>query len=179
MSREKEKQLVQLWVDAAHSELGVSPSDLDEWNKYLYQSETFFSFYNKDWPEFRKVDEFPFSGKLLGECIEWCLDQELDDEDIPSSFRQHMEELDDNDYFHFLTEVKAADGRSAFVLVSCHTMGQAGVCEEMEWVFTTPLAAEMSLREDGYIFAGGTPSGQADTFTDDEIIEMVRKAEKG
>jgi hypothetical protein len=178
MSREQEKQLVQRWVDAAHSELGVSQSELDEWNKYLYHSETFFSFYNGDWPEFQGVDEFPYSGITLDECIEYCLDQELSDDDIPGSFRAHMESAYESYYFHFLTGVVAGDGRSALVLVSCHTMGQAGTVQEMAGVFTTSLAAEMSLRADGYIFAGDTPSGQADTFTDDEIIEMVRKAAK-
>ena len=43
---------------------------------------------------------------------------------------------------------------------------------------TTPLAAEMSLRADGYIFTGETPSGEVDSFTDEQIFEMARKADK-
>jgi hypothetical protein len=44
--------------------------------------------------------------------------------------------------------------------------------------FTTPLAAEMSLRADGYIFIGETPSGMVDTFIDEQIFDLVRKADK-
>jgi hypothetical protein len=178
MSREEEKQLVQKWVNAVHAGQEFTQAEYDEFNEYLYHSETFNSFYGKDWPEFRQVDEFPFSATTLNACIEWCLDQELDDEDIPSAFRERMQLLEYDDYFHFLTEVVAPDGRNAWILVNCHSMGQAGVCEEIAWVFPTPLAAEESLRKDGYIFTGNTPSGKVDAFTDEQIIEMVRKAEE-
>ena len=77
-----------------------------------------------------------------------------------------------------MTHVSSTDGRSAWLLIYSESQGQGGVVQRMEDAFTTPLAAEMSLRADGYIFIGDTPSRQVDSFTDEQIFEMAREADK-
>ena len=63
-------------------------------------------------------------------------------------------------------------------MVNSQSMDQAGGVEGKVGAFTPPLATEMSLRTDGYILIGDTPSGKIDRFTDDEIFDLVEKADK-
>jgi hypothetical protein len=177
MSREQETQLVQRWVDAVYSEQSFTQAEYAEFDKFISDSGYYLPFYNLEWPEFKAVDEFPFSSIYLDECIENCLNQDMDDDEIIESFRIILDDTDLYNIF-YLTEIVAGDGRSAWVLISSHSMGQLGVVDTMAGLFPSLLAAEESLREDGYIFTGNTPSGKIDTFTDEQIIEMVRKAEK-
>ena len=110
--------------------------------------------------------------------LQGCIDNtcDLEGDDILFGFRVMLDEYANT--FFFLTHVSSTDGRSAWLLIYSESHGQGGVVQRMENVYTTPLAAEMGLREDGYIFIGDTPSGKVDSFTDEEIFEMARQANK-
>jgi hypothetical protein len=169
---EKDKQLAQRWIDAAHAGQ-LYNTDYDELCKLMEKEDGFL--FNLDWPGFGQLDTFPFSAISLENCIFFC--EGTDDEEAVYCFRNQLKSDGHADYF-FLREIIASDGRSAWMLVRCVPRGQLGTGEEIEGLFATPLAAEKSLRADGYIFTGATPSGKTDSFTDDEIVELVRKADK-
>jgi hypothetical protein len=168
------QKMVDKWVDSVHSGQVIDQTDIDDFQKLLTDAYDYIDFYSSDWSGFGFTDEFPFSAISLQGCIDNC--EGLEDEEVCDAFRWGMDEYDY--IFFFLREVIATDGRSAWILVHSMSMGQGGVVQNMQDVFTTPLAAEISLRADGYIFIGDTPSGKADSFTDEQIFELVRKADK-
>ena len=177
MSREQEQQLVQRWVDAVHTEQALDEADYEEFNKRLNELESFFGFYDEElkWPEFRTTDEFGFCAISLDHFVSDCRKQELDDDEIAHSFRTWNDaEREGHSSCFYLREVCAGDGRSAWVLVKARIFGQGGPKEKMVGLFATPLAAEVHLRADGYVFTEEVPSGKTDAFTDEQIIEMVQ-----
>ena len=164
--------MIDKWADAVHSGQDIEQADIDQFHKTLTDEYGYVDFYNAEWPGCGGVDEFPFSAICLQECIDNTCG--LEGDDILYGFRGILDEY--SYMFYFLTHVSSTDGRSAWLLIYSESQGQGGVVQRMEDAFTTPLAAEMSLRADGYIFIGETPSGKVDSFTDEEIFELVRKA---
>lgn len=162
----QEQQFVQRCVDAVHSGQALDEADYDEFKK-LGDSD----FYNALSPEFGEIDEFGFGAISLDHFVSECRGQELDDDYIVWRFRAWNEE--DSSSFYFVREVRAASGRSAWILAQCRSHGH-GVSPRMVGLFVSPLAAEDHLRADGYVFDGKVPSGKTDAFTDEQIIEMVR-----
>ena len=134
--------------------------------------ESYFSFYNSDWPEFGKIDEFGFGAISLDCFVNGCREEGLDNDEIVCLFRAWND--DEHSSFYFLREVRAENGRSAWVLAQCRSHGQGGPAERMVGLFATPLAAEAHLRANGHVFDTKVPSGKTDAFTDEQIIEMVR-----
>jgi hypothetical protein len=168
------QKLADKWVDAVHSGQEIDLTEIDQFNELLTEAFEYISFYESDWLGFRGLSEFPFNAVSLQDCIYNC--EGLEGEDIPYAFRAVIDDY--HRIFYFLREVVATDGRSAWILVESQSQGQAGVVERMENVFTTSLAAEIYLRAAGYFFIGETPSGKIDSFTDEQIFELVRKADK-
>jgi hypothetical protein len=162
------------WVEAVHSGQVIDQAGIDQFHKLLTDVDGYIDFYNSEWSGFNQLDEFPFNAISLQKCIDNC--EDLEDEEILWAFRWVMEEYE---YIcFFLREIISTDGRSAWILVNSISMGQAGIEEKIAGVFTTPLATEMYLRANGYFFIADTPSGKIDSFTDEQIYEIVRKADK-
>lgn len=188
MSQEKEKQLIQRLVDATHAGKAVEKADWDALIRVCTQKfesdgseDGYIDVYNSTWHGFGRKDEFPWSAIHSSRIDEHIWDFAIngyDDEDTISSLRNIMDQNDEYIDDYFLREIVAGDGQSAWVLVRGTYLGQAGVKQNIEDLIPTRLAVEKKLRVNGYLFRGDTPSGKTDDFTDDQIIEMVRRARK-
>lgn len=186
---DRQKQVIQQWVDEViRSAQLVRTGAYDEVKNMMENEECFL--HNTEWPMFGQIEEFPLSAVCLRDCIEVAkelfeegqelFDEGYDDDMIVYGFRRYIEhEVEDvvGEPF-FLREIIASDGHTAWLLVRSENRGQWGMLEEIVNCFESPLAAEGKLRADGYIFIEPTPSGKVDSFTDEQIIEMVREAEK-
>ena len=164
------QEMVNKWVEAAYAGQTIDEAEFDQFRQLLDETYKYTSFYDSEWPGFKGTGELSIVS--VDDCIEagWG----LEGDELVEEFRGRM--ACESDTFYFLKGVTADDGRWACIVVHCVIMGQLGPVQTMEAVVTSGLEAEQYLRDCGYLLTEGTLSGKADTFTDEEIIELVRKA---
>jgi len=171
---------VDAWVQMALSGKTLSQEECHDLEQVLIGDEECLVLYESENPVLGDIDEFPLSAVLLSECIEAGLDsynsgndQEKDTDGGIQSFRYQLEGEMDRWSAYYLKELIASDSRSAWMLVRSNGPGPYFEGDEVVNVFPTPISAEIYLRSEGYIFKAETPSGKTDSFTDDQIIELL------